>query len=162
MSNYQFLVEISIKLALIKQFVKALNKDGDGFKYLRSRFHGLSDEKIKSGIFNGPDIRKLMKDPEFTAYNMMDTEYDALQSFVSVVKGVLGNRRDYNYVNLVNRLLESFNKLVCNMSIKVHFSQSHLEEFPANLVDVSNEQGNGFIRTFKRWKSVIKEGMTQR
>ena len=85
-----------------------------------------------------------MKDPEFTAYNMMDTEYDASQSFVSVVKGVLGNRRDYNYVNLVNRLLESFNKLLCNMSIKVHFSHSHLEEFPANLVDVSNEQGKRF------------------
>ena len=33
------------KLGLIKQFVKALNKDGDCFKYLRSRFQGLSDER---------------------------------------------------------------------------------------------------------------------
>ena len=54
---------LHIKLGLIKQFVKALNKDDDCFKYLRSRFHGLSDEKVKSGIFNGPDVRKL-KDPE--------------------------------------------------------------------------------------------------
>ena len=134
---------LHIKLGLIKQFVKALNKDGDCFKYLRSRFHGLSDEKVKSGIFNGPDFRKLMKDPEFTAY-MMDTEYDAWQSFVSVVKGFLGNRKDYNYVNLVNRLLESFHKLGCNMSIKVHFLHSHLDEFPANLGDVSDEQGERF------------------
>ena len=37
---------LHIKLGLIKQFVKALNEDGDCFKYLRSRFHGLSDEKI--------------------------------------------------------------------------------------------------------------------
>ena len=56
-------------------------------------------------------------------------------------KGFLGNRRDYNYVNLVNRLLESFHKLGCNMSIKVHFLHSHLDEFPANLGDVSDEQG---------------------
>ena len=67
---------LHIKLGLIKQFVKALNKDGDCFKYLRSRFLGLSDEKVKSGIFTGPDIRNLMKDLEFTGY-MMDTEYDA-------------------------------------------------------------------------------------
>ena len=98
---------LHIKLGLIKQFVKALNKDGDCFKYLRSRFQGLSDEKVKSGIFTGPDIRKLMKDLEFTGY-MMDTEYDTWQTFVSVVKWFLGNRRDQDYANLVNRLLESF------------------------------------------------------
>ena len=46
---------LHIKLGLIKQFVKAPNKDGDCFKYLRSRFQGLSDEKVKSGIFTGPD-----------------------------------------------------------------------------------------------------------
>ena len=132
-----------IKLGLIKQLVKALNKDGDCFKYLRSRFHRLSDEKVKSGIFNGPDIRKLMKDPEFTAY-MMEIVYDAWQSFVSVVKGFLGNRRDYNYVNLVNSLLESFHKLGCHMSIKVHYLHSHLDEFPANLGNVSDEQGERF------------------
>ena len=113
------------------------------FKYLRSRFHGLSDEKVKSGTFNGPDIRKLMKDSEFTA-EMMDTEYDAWQSFVSVVKGFLVNRRDYKYVNLVTRLLESLHKLGCNLSIKVHFLHSHLDEFPANLGDVSDEQGERF------------------
>ena len=46
---------LHIKLGLIKQFVKAPNKDDDCFKYLRSRFQGLSDEKVKSGIFTGPD-----------------------------------------------------------------------------------------------------------
>ena len=95
---------LHIKLGLIKQFVKALNKDGYCIKYLRTRFHRLSDKNVKSGIFNRPDIRKLIKDPEFTAF-MMDTEYDAWQAFVSVVKGFLGNRRDDNYVNLVNSLL---------------------------------------------------------
>ena len=65
-----------------------------------------------------------MKDLEFTGY-MMDTEYDAWQAFVWAVEWFSGNRRDQDYVNLVNRLLESFHKLLCNMSIKVHFLHSH-------------------------------------
>ena len=43
-----------------------------------------------------------------------------MASLVSVVKWFLGNIRDQDYVNLVNRLLESFHKLGCNVSIKVH------------------------------------------
>ena len=120
-----------------------LNMDGDCFRYLRTRFHRLCDEKVKSGIFNWPDIQKLIKDPEFTAF-MMDTEYDAWQALVSVVKSFLGNRRDDNYVNLVNSLLEGFLKLGCIMSIKVHFLHSHLDAFPENLGDVSDEQGERF------------------
>ena len=146
---------LHIKLGLIKQFVRALNKDGDCFKYLRSRFKGLSDEKVKSGIFTGPDIRKLIKDPEFTRY-MMDTEYDAWQAFVSVVKWFLGNIRDQDYVNLVNRLLESFHKLGCNMSIKVHFLHSHLDKFPINLGDVSDEQGERFHQDIKRMEELYQ------
>ena len=146
---------LHIKLGLIKQFVRALNKDGDCFKYLRSRFKGLSDEKVKSGIFTGPDIRKLMKDPEFTMY-VMYTEYDAWQPFVSVVKWFLGNIRDQNYVNLVNRLLESFHKLGCIMSIKVHFLHSHLDKFPINLGDVSDEQGERFHQDIKRMEELYQ------
>ena len=75
---------------------------------------------------------------------MMDTEYDAWQDFVSVVKGFLGNRRDDDYVNLVNSLLESYHKLGSNMSIKVHFLHSHLDAFPENLGDVSDDQSERF------------------
>ena len=49
----------------MKQFVKALNKEGEGFKYLHSVFSSLSEAKIKEGIFVGPDIRKLMSDEKF-------------------------------------------------------------------------------------------------
>jgi hypothetical protein len=49
----------------MKQFVKALNKEGEGFKYLHSVFPSLSEAKIKEGIFVGPDIRKLMSDEKF-------------------------------------------------------------------------------------------------
>ena len=42
-----------MKLGLMKQFVKALDKQGDFFYYIRRTFPGLSDEKVKAGIFDG-------------------------------------------------------------------------------------------------------------
>ncbi|GFW17955.1 uncharacterized protein TNCV_2231361 [Trichonephila clavipes] len=42
---------LHIKLGLMKQFVKALDKEGECFKYLCEQFPGLSDAKLKSGIF---------------------------------------------------------------------------------------------------------------
>ena len=49
---------LHIKLGIIKQFVKALYKDGDCFKYICMKFPGLTIEKLKAGIFDGPQIRK--------------------------------------------------------------------------------------------------------
>jgi len=43
---------LHIKLGLMKQFVKALNKDGDCFKYICKVLLRLSSEKLKAGIFN--------------------------------------------------------------------------------------------------------------
>ena len=51
---------LHIKLGLMKQFVKALDRNGGYFKYLRKFFPGLSLDKLKAGIFDGPQIRKLI------------------------------------------------------------------------------------------------------
>ena len=56
---------LHIKLGLIKQFTKALDKDGGCFTYLCHAFPGLTIEKLKASIFDGPQIRQLMGDPEF-------------------------------------------------------------------------------------------------
>ena len=48
---------LHIKLGLIKQFTKALYKDSDCFIYLCQAFQGLTMEKLKAGIFDGPQIR---------------------------------------------------------------------------------------------------------
>lgn len=50
----------------MKQFVKALDTAGDCFKYLCEVFPGLTLEKLKAGIFDGPQIRMLIKDRGFT------------------------------------------------------------------------------------------------
>lgn len=55
---------LHITLGLMKQFVKAVSKEGECFKYLCQEFPNLSEEKIK-GVFVGPNIRKLMKNGNF-------------------------------------------------------------------------------------------------
>ena len=54
-----------IKLGIMKQFVKALDYDSDSFKYISAPLPGLREEKKKGGLFDGPQIRNLMKDPQF-------------------------------------------------------------------------------------------------
>ena len=68
---------------------------------------------------------------------------------MAVVRGFLGNTSAANYKDLVETLLDSFHVLGCNMSIKVHFLMSHLNEFPANLGDVSDEHGERFHQDIK-------------
>ena len=52
----------------MKQFVKALDKNGDCFNYIAKTFPGLSMEKLKASIFDGLQIHKLMQDQTFTAH----------------------------------------------------------------------------------------------
>jgi hypothetical protein len=131
---------LHIKLGLMKQFVKALNHDGPCFTYITQKMHGLSMEKLKAGIFDGPQIRQLINDPGFIGV-MNQRELDAWSSFVLVVKNFLGNQKASNYKELVENMLENFKNLGCNMSLKVHFLYSHLDCFPENLGDMSEEQG---------------------
>ena len=56
---------LHVKFGLMKQFVKALDQDGDCFKYLNVKFPAITTGKKKAGIFNGPQIRKLLLDHNF-------------------------------------------------------------------------------------------------
>jgi len=56
----------------------------------------------------------------------------------------LGNRRAQNYEELVNNLLQSYQKLSCNMSLKIPFLHSHLDFFPEDCGAVSDEHGEHF------------------
>ena len=67
---------LHMKLGLMKQFVKGLSTDGDCLKYIILTFPGLSIEKIKTGLFNGPQIRQLIKDEQFTG-TMSDLKKNA-------------------------------------------------------------------------------------
>ena len=153
---------LHIKLGLIKQFVKALNKEGSCFKYLIRSFPNLTIEKIKAGIFDGPQIRKLLRDKNFEK-SMDSKENSAWKSFRDVVENFLGKHKSENYKELVHNLIYAYQDIKANMSIKMHFLNSHLDRFPENLGDVSDEQGERFHQDIKemenryqgRWDEVM-------
>ena len=64
---------LRIKLGLMKQFVKALNKENACFRYNREKLPNLNAEKVKEDVFVGPQIRKLTKDLQFLSA-MMNVE----------------------------------------------------------------------------------------
>jgi len=53
-SDMIILPSLHIKLRLFKNFVKALDKNGAGFHYLKEKFPRVSDSKIKEGILVVP------------------------------------------------------------------------------------------------------------
>ena len=132
----------------MKQFVKALDKDGACFQYISDAFPGLSEKKKKMGNFDGPQIRQLNQDENF-AQSLTLVERDAWLSFVSVTKNFLGNTKADNYVHLANDILEKCKRQNVHMSIKIYFLFSHLDRFPENLGAVSAKQVERFYQDIK-------------
>uniref|UniRef100_A0AAV2M7A1 Uncharacterized protein n=1 Tax=Knipowitschia caucasica TaxID=637954 RepID=A0AAV2M7A1_KNICA len=132
---------LQMKLGLMKQFTRALDKDGRCFNYLCRAFPRLTIEKLKAGIFDGPQIWQLIK----------------------VVNNFLGNTKAANHAILISKMIKAFQKLACLMSIKVHFLFSHMEKFPENLGAMSDEQGERFHQDMRkmeeryqgRWDAVM-------
>ena len=79
---------------------------------------------------------------------MDDLEKRTWCSFVDVVKN-LGNNRAVNYKELIEKMLKCYYEMGANMSIKVHFLDSHLDKFPDNYGDFSDEQGERFHQDLK-------------
>ena len=121
--------------------MKALDKDGESFKYICRSFPGLSIEKRKAGTFDGPDIRKLMQD-ENIILSMNPLEADAWRGFVRVAQNILGYRRAANFEDVVQNMIDVYQRLRANMSIKVHFLHNHLDwlaMLAANKVNASTK-----------------------
>ncbi|KYN50270.1 hypothetical protein ALC62_08512 [Cyphomyrmex costatus] len=154
---------LHIKLELVKQMVKAMrNENRVVFNYLFSKFPKLSEAKIKEGVFDCPQIRLLMRDKEFEEA-MTPIEKAAWTSFREVVNKFLGNNKDRNYKQIVETMLVNFEKLGCLMNLKIHFLHSHIDYFPENLGNFSEEQGERFHQDIKdmerRYQGVWDEHM---
>ena len=112
----------------MKNFVKALKKEGAGFQYLIKKFPNLSEAKIKEGIFVGPQIKELARDTSFEKA-LTNDEVRCWQSFKAVCDGFLGNHKSENYEQKIDKMLQNYKNLGCNMSLKIHFLHSHLNFF---------------------------------
>ena len=105
-----FLPPLHIKLGLMKNFVKAMSVESEGFLYLKQKFAGIvSDGKLKAGIFIGPQIRDLLLDPVFTS-KLDPLQLTAWEAFKNVVNNFLENHRAENYVEWVQDMMEAYKK----------------------------------------------------
>lgn len=135
---------LHIKLGLAKQFIKTLDVNGAAFDFLYDTFPHISDLKLKEGILNGPDIRKLLQCDDFI-FTLQRKHFEAWKSFDRVVNGFLGNNKAPNYVEIVRKLIQDYEKINARMSLKLHFLHSHLDFFSQlELGAVSDEQGERF------------------
>jgi len=146
--NKIFLPPLHIKLGLMKNFVKALDKSGAGFKHLEKLFPKISAAKLNEGIFVGPDVRKVIADSQFIS-KLSHVQRNAWLSFVDVINRFLGNTRAENYTAIVTKLINDFQAAGCKMSLKIHFLDSHIDFFAPNLGDVSDEHGERFHQEIK-------------
>lgn len=97
----------------------------------------------KAGIFDEPQIRTLLNDPQFVI-SMSPIGGRVWKAFGSVIKSFLGNRKSHNYKYIVKEFLSSFQFMGCNMSVKRHYFYNHMEKIAENLGDFRSEQGESF------------------
>ena len=96
-----------IKLGSVKNFLKALPKGGNAFKYLRSKFTRLSDAKLKED----PQIRKLVTAEQFLS-QLSNISWLSLQIVFEIF---LGNYKAREYGHIFDNLL---------ISLKIHVLHS--------------------------------------
>jgi len=70
-----------------------------------------------------------MQDKQFDE-DLNETERHAWLYFERICKEFIGNHKAANYQDVVQYLLPSYKAVGCNMSLKIHFLESHLEFFP--------------------------------
>ncbi|GFV20008.1 uncharacterized protein TNCV_1154091 [Trichonephila clavipes] len=114
-----------------------MNKDGEAFQYLRSKFTSLSDAKIDERILVGPQIRKTTKDAALDQI-LQRKEKSAWEAFKRVIRGFPCSKNE-KYQQLVKELLQKFQGLGCNISLKIHFLHFPLNFSPKSCGAVSDE-----------------------
>jgi hypothetical protein len=84
---------------------------------------------------------------------MKSVEREAWNASKEVIAKFLGNYKDPNYKQIVEKMSEKFIALGCALSLKVHFLNVHLDYFPENLGAVSEEQGERFHQDIKKMET---------
>lgn len=134
---------LHIKLGIVKNFIKTVAKKENVLKSLIEVFPRMSDSKLKNGVLNGPDIRRLMKAGAFEK-TLDANEKLAWIAIIEVIEGLLGKTRSSNYKDSVEKMLRQFSKIGVHMSLKIHFLHHHLPYFSRQLATESDEQGERY------------------
>jgi hypothetical protein len=150
--NQVLIPPLHVKIGVMTQIMKQFNKNEKVFAYLCKKFSGLSESKIKAAVYCGPDIRSLMNDKHFPTL-LTRNELRAWEAFRDVIDNIFGNFKNPQYKEIVKRLMDSIKKINCRMTVKVHFLDAHIEYFPDNLGQFSEEQGERFHQKLKSFEN---------
>ena len=83
-----------------------MDKEGREFAFLQEKFPRISIEKLKDGIFDGLQIRELIKNPIFEKA-VSEAEMSAWQSLILVVTNFQWNHRFAEYEKTIEEPLKS-------------------------------------------------------
>lgn len=98
---------------------------------------------VISGTLNGPQTNKLLENNEFRRI-LTPVQRKAFDGIHNVCTQFLGNYRADNYQEIIADMITAFKNMHVNMSLKIHFLDDHLDFFPDNCGDYSDEQGERF------------------
>ena len=137
---------LHIKIGLMKQCVKALDKNGGCFKYV-DFFLNWALRIWKRGLLM---VHKFVS----SSATQILQETRLMLSFLlrpasSLWLNFLGNRKAPNYIDLVEDMFMKYQGMGANMSTKVHYLRSHLDSFPESLCYFSEKQGGRFHQDMK-------------
>ncbi|KRX89390.1 hypothetical protein T4E_3873 [Trichinella pseudospiralis] len=77
---------------------------------------------------------------------MAQVKEETWVAFMNIVSGFLGKKKDPEYGQLVNDMLENFEKLGCNLNLKLYFLHLHLDFFHRILLVIKNKITVGVSR----------------
>ena len=72
--------------------MKAVDKESEGFVYLRQKFPKISEVKIKEAVFVGPQVTQLFEDQDFST-KLNSTERRAWKAFGNVCTNFIGHEK---------------------------------------------------------------------
>lgn len=140
-SHKIILPALHIKLGVATQFIKnVLLTNENALSTIKLIFPGKSDAKILGGIFDGPDLRKLLKSISFLS-SLTSAQSKAWKAFKDLCSNFFGNVKSPKSALMVRKMLRHFREIGVKVSPKLHLLVVHLNEFPENLGDVSDEHG---------------------
>ena len=91
--------------------------------------------------------------------SLADLERQTWKAVKAVMNNFLGNTKSRNWKHLGNTMLQNFQEMKVNISLKIHIIHSHLEFFPENLGAVSDEYEERFYQDIaeieKRYQGML-------
>lgn len=156
--NNVLLPPLHVKIGLIAQFIKKLGVNTPAYNFIADLLNHKSTAKLEAGQLDGPEIRKILKEENtqiFESY-LSPPQLRAWNAFKDVCENFLGKKRSENYKAIARELVDSYEKMGCNMSYKLHIMDKHVDDFPPSCSDFSDEMGERFHQDIKKAEKIYQ------